>query len=121
MFIAMDKDGSIWAFSLKPILDLKGDSWIPDKKSEYFSIPEEACSICLEWTRSLKCPECNEYEVAQGEVFEINGFSYECIPAKLHSCKECTFNDIKSLCVRAPECLGIVRHDRTDVYFKCIE
>lgn len=121
MFIAMDKDLSVWAFSREPRLNLEEGCWIPEKKAEYFSIPEEACSISLNWERSLKFPECNDYEVEQGEIFEINGFQYECFPSKLHSCKECAFNDIDSLCLRAPECIAIVRSDRTDVYFKSVD
>lgn len=121
MFIAMDKDGSIWAFSKEPRLDLEEDCWIPEKNAEYFSLPEEACSGSFSWDCSLRKPECNDYEIAQEEIFEINGFSYQCLPALQHSCNECAFKSLESICLRAPECLGVIRSDRTDIYFKALD
>ncbi len=121
MFIAKDEDGTVWAFSLEPKIDLEENCWIPSKNSEYFPLPEETCSGSFSWDCSLRKPECNEYEVAQEEIFEINGFSYQCLPALQHSCDECAFKSLESICLRAPECLGVIRSDRTDVYFKAID
>ncbi len=76
-----NKDGTIWAFSKEPRLDLEEDCWIPEKNAEYFSLPEEACSGSFSWDCSLRKPECNDYETAQEEIFEINAFLLCSIPA----------------------------------------
>lgn len=52
-----------------------------------------------------------------GEVFELNGVKYQCVRYNPSKCKNCCFNNDKSLCVEQ-RCSGFQRVDGEEVIFK---
>jgi hypothetical protein len=117
MHIAMDKDKTAWAFTSRPKIDLQEQAWIPRKEEIYFSLPENSFSFDGDWKYSLRCPDCNDYEISVEETFELNENIFVCLPSRTHTCEECDLKN-SSLCVRAPECMSSIRTDRTDMIFK---
>ena len=54
------------------------------------------------------------------EIFEVGGIKYQCIRYDPSKCKDCCFNNNKSLC-KEQNCISFQREDKEEVIFKEIK